>query len=129
MPGAGKTLAGLNLANERHKFSEEEHAVFLSGNGPLVQVLQEALARNNIENSHERITKSKALQKAKAFIQNIHHFRDEALNGDAPPNEKVVVFDEAKEPGIRIKQYRLCKEEGNSQFLHVRARISYQYNG
>ena len=95
VPGAGKTLAGLNLANERHKFSEEEHAVFLSGNGPLVQVLQEALARNNIENSHERITKSEALQKAKAFIQNIHHFRDEALNGD-PPNEKVVVFDEAQ---------------------------------
>ena len=95
VPGAGKTLAGLNLANERHKFSEEEHAVFLSGNGPLVQVLQEALTRNNIENSHERITKSEALQKAKAFIQNIHHFRDEALNGD-PPNEKVVVFDEAQ---------------------------------
>ena len=95
VPGAGKTLAGLNLANERHKFSEEEHAVFLSGNGPLVQVLQEALARNNIENSHEKITKSEALQKAKAFIQNIHHFRDEALNGD-PPNEKVVVFDEAQ---------------------------------
>ena len=96
VPGAGKTLAGLNLANERHEFNEEEHAVFLSGNGPLVQVLQEALARNNIENSHEGITKSKALQKAKAFIQNIHHFRDEALNGDAPPNEKVVVFDEAQ---------------------------------
>ena len=96
VPGAGKTLAGLNLANERHKFNEEEHAVFLSGNGPLVQVLQEALARNNMENSHEGITKRKALQKAKAFIQNIHHFRDEALNGDAPPNEKVVVFDEAQ---------------------------------
>lgn len=97
VPGAGKTLAGLNLANERHKFGdEEEHAVFLSGNGPLVDVLQEALARNNLENSTEKITKGEALQKAKSFIQNIHHFRDDAISVDTPPIEKVVVFDEAQ---------------------------------
>ena len=97
VPGAGKTLAGLNLANERHQFGDdEEHAVFLSGNGPLVAVLQEALARNNIENSTERITKGDALQKAKAFIQNIHHFRDDAISVDSAPIEKVVVFDEAQ---------------------------------
>lgn len=47
VPGAGKTLAGLNIANQRLKVAEDEHTVFLSGNGPLVQVLQEALARNN----------------------------------------------------------------------------------
>jgi len=97
VPGAGKTLAGLNLANERHRFGDdEEHAVFLSGNGPLVEVLQEALARNNIENSTKKITKGDALQKAKAFIQNIHHFRDDAISVDTPPIEKVVVFDEAQ---------------------------------
>ena len=97
VPGAGKTLAGLNLANERHQFGDdEEHAVFLSGNGPLVAVLQEALARNNIENSTERITKGDALQKAKSFIQNIHHFRDDAISVDTAPIEKVVVFDEAQ---------------------------------
>lgn len=97
VPGAGKTLAGLNLANERHRFGDdEEHAVFLSGNGPLVEVLQEALARNNIENATEKITKGDALQKAKAFIQNIHHFRDDAISVDTAPIEKVVVFDEAQ---------------------------------
>lgn len=97
VPGAGKTLAGLNLANERHKFGgDEEHAVFLSGNGPLVAVLQEALARNNIENSIENITKSEALQKVKSFIQNIHHFRDDAISVKTAPIEKVVVFDEAQ---------------------------------
>lgn len=97
VPGAGKTLAGLNLANERHRFGdEEEHAVFLSGNGPLVEVLQEALTRNNIENSSERITKGDALQKAKSFIQNIHHFRDDAISVKTAPIEKVVVFDEAQ---------------------------------
>ena len=42
VPGAGKTLAGLNIANERHNFKENEHAIFLSGNQPLVHVLQEA---------------------------------------------------------------------------------------
>ena len=96
VPGAGKTLAGLNLANERHKFNEEEHAVFLSGNGPLVAVLQEALARNNVKNSSKKITKSEALQKSKAFIQNIHNFRDDALDVQTPPIEKIVVFDEAQ---------------------------------
>lgn len=96
VPGAGKTLAGLNLANEIHKFDEEEHAVFLSGNGPLVTVLQEALARNEKENSPTPITKEQALRKAKAFIQNIHFFRDEALRDQNPPVEKVVIFDEAQ---------------------------------
>lgn len=110
VPGAGKTLAGLNLANERHKFKEEEHAVFLSGNGPLVEVLQEALARNEVANSKERITKKVTLQNAKAFIQNIHHFRDDALSVDSPPIEKVVVFDEAQRAGLGSRHLPLCKE-------------------
>lgn len=45
VPGAGKTLAGLNIANGKHKFEKNEHAVFLSGNGPLVDVLRAALVR------------------------------------------------------------------------------------
>ena len=96
VPGSGKTLAGLNLANERHKFSEEEHAVFLSGNGPLVEVLQEALARDKVNSSSHGIKKTIALRESKAFIQNIHHFRDDALTNNDPPIEKVVVFDEAQ---------------------------------
>ncbi len=94
VPGAGKTLAGLNIANERHKFDENEHAIFLSGNQPLVEVLQEALARD--ENSQFKTKKSEALIKAKAFIQNIHHFRDDAMKNYLPPNEKVAIFDEAQ---------------------------------
>ncbi len=94
VPGAGKTLAGLNIANERHRFQEDEHAVFLSGNGPLVEVLQEALARNDVENRNSK--KKDALREAKAFIQNIHHFRDDALDNQSPPLEKVAIFDEAQ---------------------------------
>jgi hypothetical protein len=99
VPGAGKTLAGLNIANERLKADESEHSVFLSGNGPLVDVLREALTRDSVESAKqngERITKSEAERKAKSFIQNIHHFRDDNLKTDKAPIEKVVVFDEAQ---------------------------------
>lgn len=94
VPGAGKTLAGLNIANERHRFDENEHAVLLSGNQPLVDVLQEALARDESGRTHT--SKSGSLRKAKAFIQNIHHFRDDAISVKTEPNEKVVIFDEAQ---------------------------------
>jgi hypothetical protein len=99
VPGAGKTLAGLNIANERHNIDKGEHAVFLSGNGPLVQVLQEALARNEVEQkkeTFERLTKSQALRHTKAFIQNVHTFRDSYLLEDILPTECVVIFDEAQ---------------------------------
>ncbi len=80
VPGAGKTLAGLNIANERLKADESEHSVFLSGNGPLVDVLREALTRDSVESakkSGQRVSRTEAERKAKAFIQNIHHFRDD----------------------------------------------------
>ncbi|WP_024467531.1 DUF2075 domain-containing protein [Treponema pedis] len=99
VPGAGKTLAGLNLANSWHNSDETEHAVFLSGNGPLVDVLREALARNEVSASKtkgEKIKKTAILSKTKAFIQNIHHFRDDAIESTNPPIEKIVVFDEAQ---------------------------------
>lgn len=94
VPGAGKTLAGLSIANERLKIDEDEHSVFLSGNGPLVQVLREALTRDAMNN--EKISRVEAERKAKSFIQNIHHFRDDNLDAEKAPIEKVVVFDEAQ---------------------------------
>jgi hypothetical protein len=99
VPGAGKTLAGLNLVTHRTKAHEEEHAVFLSGNGPLVDVLREALARDEQAQAKERgqtIAKTKAASKVKSFIQNIHHFRDASLQNPAAPDERVAVFDEAQ---------------------------------
>ncbi len=104
VPGAGKTLAGLNIANQRLKVAEDEHAVFLSGNGPLVQVLQEALARDSVIKN--KIKKENALKATKAFIQNIHHFRDEYLENSQAPTEKVVVFDEAQRAW---NQHQTCK--------------------
>src|SRR5947208_3223242 len=45
VPGAGKTLVGLNVATRRRELDQPTHAVFLSGNGPLVAVLSESLTR------------------------------------------------------------------------------------
>lgn len=94
VPGAGKTLAGLNIAVERQKIAEDEHAVFLSGNGPLVDVLQEALARDDAKRNN--ISRKEASRKVKEFIQIIHHFRDDSISVDTPPVEKVAIFDEAQ---------------------------------
>ena len=99
VPGAGKTLAGLNVATKRAQEHSDEHAVFLSGNGPLVAVLREALARD--ERDREGTSKSAAHRKVASFIQNIHHFRDEALRDPRPPYERVVVFDEAQRAWTR----------------------------
>ena len=99
VPGAGKTLAGLNIAVERMKTDEDEHAVFLSGNGPLVDVLREALTRDEVltaKENDEKLTKKQAAIKANTFIQNIHHFRDDNFLSNKAPIEKVVVFDEAQ---------------------------------
>lgn len=115
VPGSGKTLAGLNVATMRAKEHSDEHAVFLSGNGPLVEVLREALARD--QSRREGITKKDALRKVASFIQNIHHFRDEALKDSHPPAEKVVVFDEAQRAWDRDQTAKFMQQKrGYSDF-------------
>lgn len=94
VPGAGKTLVGLNIATS-HPDGDTDHAVFLSGNGPLVTVLQEALARDS-KLRNKSIKMENARREAKASIQNIHHFRDQSLTDLGEPAENVVIFDEAQ---------------------------------
>jgi hypothetical protein len=98
VPGAGKTLVGLNVAT-KNRGDAPAHAVFLSGNGPLVKVLSEALARDEVGRRRAKkdmTRKGEIQQKIKAFIQNVHHFRDAGLNHDGPPSDRVVIFDEAQ---------------------------------
>ena len=99
VPGSGKTLAGLNIATRRSEEHHDEHAVFLSGNGPLVDVLREALARDRAR--REGISKKTAEREVRSFVQNIHHFRDHYVGNDDVPVEKVVVFDEAQRAWTR----------------------------
>ena len=99
VPGAGKTLVGLNLAIQRSDAAAGEHAVFLSGNFPLVIVLQEALARDRVEQEKQagrKLSKSDALRSTSAFIQIIHKYRDSFVGNDHVPPERVAIFDEAQ---------------------------------
>lgn len=99
VPGAGKTLVGLNIAIQRSDAQQGEHAVFLSGNYPLVTVLQEALARDKVEREKQgsdRISKKDALRSTTAFIQIIHKYRDSFVDNNNIPPERVAIFDEAQ---------------------------------
>lgn len=106
VPGAGKTLVGLNVATKRRDPQKSTHAVFLSGNGPLVAVLREALTRDEVMRRRrlgDRVRKGNVGESVKAFIQNVHHFRDEALRDNRPPIDHVVIFDEAQRAWDREK--------------------------
>lgn len=100
VPGAGKTLVGLHIATTHIDKSNDLYSVFLSGNGPLVAILREALARDKVKREKEKgiiIKKGKALSDVKMFIQNVHNFRDECLvDISSPPIEHVALFDEAQ---------------------------------
>jgi hypothetical protein len=99
VPGSGKTLVGLDIATRHMSPTNDLYSVFLSGNGPLVAVLREALARDDVRRQSEAGVKKKlgeARSSVKAFIQNVHNFRDEGLIDPGPPVEHVALFDEAQ---------------------------------
>ncbi|MBR5431489.1 MAG: DUF2075 domain-containing protein [Bacteroidales bacterium] len=87
VPGAGKTLVGLDVAIKQEK---GDLAVYLSGNGPLVEVLTEALARDKVNKERaagQRCTKTEAERQVSRFIQIIHRYRDNMLNKLKTPIE------------------------------------------
>jgi len=100
VPGAGKTLVGLNIATTHIDKNNDLYSVFLSGNGPLVAILREALARDKIRHEKEqgqKLKKQEVMSDVKMFIQNVHNFRDECLvDSKRPPIEHVALFDEAQ---------------------------------
>lgn len=102
VPGAGKTLVGLNVATRRRMLGEAR-AVYLSGNGPLVAVLQEALTRDELARIGHTERKGAVRQRVKPFIQNVHHFRDEGVRTTIAPYDHVVIFDEAQRAWTRAK--------------------------
>ena len=98
VPGAGKTLVGLDVAiKQTYKNGEldkENGAVYLSGNGPLVAVLTEALARDNQKKSTakgERKNLSDCRREVSEFIQIIHRYRDNMLAKIKNPVENGIV--------------------------------------
>lgn len=120
VPGAGKTLVGLDIATKYYDQNSELYSVFLSGNGPLVAVLREALASDKLrrlKEKGEQIKIGTARSEVKAFIQNVHHFRDECLTDVRPPIEHVAIFDEAQRAWDLRQTANFMQRRGQSNFL------------
>jgi len=116
VPGAGKTLIGLNIATKHLDADGDMYSVFLSGNGPLVRILQEALARDKIRREKDigcKIRKKEALSEVKAFVQNVHHYRDACLEDTNPPVDHVALFDEAQRAWDREQTVKFMRMKKN----------------
>lgn len=118
VPGAGKTLVGLKVAIsqfEKHDAEKSDLAVYLSGNGPLVKVLSEALARDKKRHDDLRETDvrhpiTSARREVKSFIQNVYHYRGNWLD-KIRITDGIIDIDQAK-AGKH-------KEDGYSEVEHV----------
>lgn len=137
VPGAGKTLVGLNIATQQ--FADKNIAVYLSGNFPLVQVLTEALARDKVrreKEEHRKTSITVTRSEVKTFIQMIHHYRDTCLEGTKivdgaivadeayfrdtknadksyPPVDHVAIFDEAQRAWTKDALANFMKRKKN----------------
>lgn len=122
VPGAGKTLVGLDIAYRNLDPESETYSVFLSGNGPLVAVLREALVRDQVDRALQNgkvIRKGEAKKEVDAFIQNVHHFRDEYLRDSGAPPEHVVLFDEAQRAwNLEQTSAFMQRKKGKANFVH-----------
>lgn len=120
VPGAGKTLVGLDVAiKQTYQGNDEpvgdEGAVYLSGNGPLVAVLKEALAQDNYKRCKEagqnkKLTDSR--REVAKSIQMIHNYRDTMLNKIKNPVENGIL---EIDPQKAIK----VDESGYAEVEHV----------
>ncbi len=114
VPGAGKTLVGLKVATEHLDKEKGNTSVFLSGNKPLVDILQEALTRDKVLQEKlkgKKLTKKRAKESVKAFIQIIHHYRDEYLRDKKAPYDHVAIFDEAQRAWTRQQTIKFMQQK------------------
>ena len=105
VPGAGKTLTGLDVVhNPTLRQSNSLAGIFLSGNGPLVKIVREALVKSQVGQGH---AKRDCEHEIKTFIQNVHNFlRFHREHPAERPHENVVVFDEAQRAWDRSQMAR-----------------------
>ena len=100
VPGAGKTLVGLDLAGKTRNESNGDipEAVFFSGNGPLINVLTDALGRDAYARNPEKYqSKWRAINDVKVFIQDLHAFKQDIISVKKKTiEENVLIFDEAQ---------------------------------
>lgn len=113
VPGAGKTLVGLKVATSQLEKAIGSKSVYLSGNGPLVSILQEALSRDKVlneKNKGNKLSLKKARSSVKTFIQIIHHYRDAYLTDTNAPYDHVAIFDEAQRAWNKDQTVKFMKQ-------------------
>lgn len=93
VPGAGKTLVGLDTVAKNLKRGKSSLSVYLSGNGPLVDVLREALKRS--EKSKKQYTRETSAA-IDALIQSSYAFKRDNAAHNQPTPENIMIFDEAQ---------------------------------
>ncbi len=121
VPGSGKTLAGLNVVhNPVLQTREGGLGVFLSGNGPLVKVLREALARDHAIRSGKTLHESR--RRVSTFVQNVHEFIKTYVDDqpDKAPPDHVVLFDEAQRAWNVEQEQRKFKRNESEPHMMLR---------
>lgn len=109
VPGAGKTLVGLDVVAKNLKEGRSKLSVYLSGNGPLVEVLREALIRSAKTQSNYK--KKETDVSISALIQGSFEFKRYNALQSAPTAEHVLIFDEAQRVWNKEKMIRKHKDE------------------
>jgi hypothetical protein len=122
VPGAGKTLVGLDIATKHLDKKNDLTSVFLSGNGPLVAILREALTRDKFQRQKaqgKKVRKGEIMSEVKLFIQNVHNFRDDVLKDENPPFEHVAIFDEAQRAWDITQTANFMLRKKNTPDFHI----------
>jgi hypothetical protein len=107
VPGSGKTLVGLSLAHSDENRNEAIH--FMSGNGPLVKVLQHLFTQESMSKGRRA---PQARAEAKTLIENVHVFaRYHTEDNQGPPSNHAIIFDEAQRAWNRAQNWKKFRRD------------------
>lgn len=114
VPGAGKTLVGLDVVAKNLSKGDKNLSVYLSGNGPLVDVLREALKKSVREKGKVTRETESAIN---MLIQSSYYFKKDNANDSVGPTEcNVLIFDEAQRVWNAEK---MTKKHDKNPFMSV----------
>lgn len=113
VPGAGKTLVGLDIVAQNLEKGGDSISVYLSGNGPLVEVLREALKRNIKEKRKNNRNTEAAIN---TLIQGSYAFKKDNSTHNNPTAENILIFDEAQRVWNKEK---MARKHNNDPALSV----------
>ena len=113
VPGAGKTLVGLDVVAKNLDRGSDSLSVYLSGNGPLVEVLREALVRSVKEKKQYNWETAVAIN---TLIQSSYAFKRDNASHSRPTAENIMIFDEAQ----RVwNQEKMTRKHANDPAMSV----------